>query len=336
MRLIIITQKVDRKDPVLGFFHRWIEEFSRACDSVIVIAQCAGAHKFPANVRVLSLGKEDGVRPFAQVRRAWKILWDFRRDYDAVLVHMTPVWVLLAFPLLLLLRKRRYLWYEVRRGGWKLRGAVLLCRKVFCATVAGLPFRSRKAVIVGHGIDVEEFSPGESPRDPTLIVAAGRVTPVKNYGSILRAFAQLPNETHLVIAGGTVTPSDAEELARLHDLEKRLGLGDGVEIRARTHDEVRDLFRSATLSLHACDGGLDKVVLEAMACGCPVVSSSSAAALVLPSECRATKETLADAANAILALPAEARSVLGQRLRTIVVDGHSLVRLVTRLVEEMA
>ena len=29
MKLLIITQAIDINNPVLGFFHRWIEEFSK-------------------------------------------------------------------------------------------------------------------------------------------------------------------------------------------------------------------------------------------------------------------------------------------------------------------
>lgn len=334
MRLLIITQKADQKDSVLGFFHRWIEEFARVCDSVIVVAQSAGEHRLPANVRVLSLGKENGATTGAQVRRAYRILWDFRGDYDLVLVHMTPVWITLTVPLLFVLRKPRYLWYEVRRGGWILRSALLFVKKVFCATSAGLPFPSRKAVVVGHGIDTEQFSPSESPRNTGLICAAGRITPVKHYDAIIRALRSLPGCT-LDIAGGTVTPSDAEELVRLQKLTEELSLSGRVTIKARPHAEVRDLLRQSILSLHACGGGLDKVVLEAMSCGCLIVSSSASAALVLPPECQATEETLGEKAKVLLALPDIQKSALTQTLRQTVVEHHSLPALIRKLVSEM-
>lgn len=59
MRLLIVTQKVDKNDPILGFFHRWIEEFSKHCEKLTVICLQAGEFKLPANVTVLSLGKEN-------------------------------------------------------------------------------------------------------------------------------------------------------------------------------------------------------------------------------------------------------------------------------------
>lgn len=334
MRLLIITQKADRKDSVLGFFHRWIEEFAKDCDSVIVLAQLVGEHALPPNVRVLSLGKEGGHSRFSQITRAWKLLWSFRREYDCVLVHMTPVWITLTAPLLFVLRKPLYLWYEVRRGGMVLKTALLFVKKVFTATPAGLPFPSRKAVVVGHGIDVQTFAPSTGKREPGLIAAVGRVTPVKRFDLIIRTLKQLPSAS-LDIAGGPVTESDREEVRRLEDLITRSNLTDHVTIKARSHLEVAKLFQRATLSLHACGGGLDKAVLEAMACECPIISISEAARHVLPIDCQADEKTLAAKTAEMLALPEEKRAELGKKLREIVIHNHSLNRLVLRLIQEM-
>jgi len=60
MRLLIITQKVDKNDPILGFFHRWIEEFAKYCQSIIVICLQKGEYNLPKNIKILSLGKEKG------------------------------------------------------------------------------------------------------------------------------------------------------------------------------------------------------------------------------------------------------------------------------------
>src|SRR3989344_8687589 len=73
MRLLIVTQKIDRDDDLLGFFHQWICEFARHCESVTVICLEKGEYALPANVRVLSLGKERcgklEERPFLVLRR---------------------------------------------------------------------------------------------------------------------------------------------------------------------------------------------------------------------------------------------------------------------------
>ena len=58
MRLLIVTQVVDQNDSVLGFFHRWIEEFAKNCEKVHVICLKESVHNLPENVAVHSLGKE--------------------------------------------------------------------------------------------------------------------------------------------------------------------------------------------------------------------------------------------------------------------------------------
>ena len=39
IKLLIITQKVDRNDDVLGFFHGWITEFAKHVEEVTVLIQ---------------------------------------------------------------------------------------------------------------------------------------------------------------------------------------------------------------------------------------------------------------------------------------------------------
>jgi len=58
MKLLIVTQTIDSNDPVLGFFVRWVEEFSKQCEEVTVICLQKGEYELPKNVRVFSLGKE--------------------------------------------------------------------------------------------------------------------------------------------------------------------------------------------------------------------------------------------------------------------------------------
>jgi len=60
MRILIITQKVDLDDPLLGFFHRWLEEFAEHTECVHVVCLEEGRHTLPQNVAVTSLGKERG------------------------------------------------------------------------------------------------------------------------------------------------------------------------------------------------------------------------------------------------------------------------------------
>ena len=94
MSLLILTQKVDSSDPLLGFFHRWIEEFARYQDSITVICLEEGHHKLPANVRIFSLGKEKHRSRSAYVLMFYKHIWRERKKYDSVFVHMNQEYIL--------------------------------------------------------------------------------------------------------------------------------------------------------------------------------------------------------------------------------------------------
>src|SRR6185295_8452864 len=94
MKLLIVTQVVDSEDPILGFFHRWLEEFATQAEHIEVICLKEGKHALPRNVRVHTLGKPAN-RILYIARFGWYI-WTLRSQYDRVLVHMNPEYVILG------------------------------------------------------------------------------------------------------------------------------------------------------------------------------------------------------------------------------------------------
>ncbi|MBI1813320.1 glycosyltransferase family 4 protein [Candidatus Peregrinibacteria bacterium] len=336
MKLLIVTQKADRKDPILGFFRRWIEEFAKHCEQVTVIAQSVGDHALPKNVRVLSLEKEKGRSRLSQILRFRTLIKEIEHSYDVVLVHMTPVWAVIGSGIWRRLGKRTFLWYEARGGGWALRIAERCVGKIFSASAYGMPFQSTKHVVIGHGIDTEFFHPSAEPRDPHLLCSVGRVTRSKNLDLIARAFAELPSAYRMEIAGGAIRVDDKHYQAELEKFAEQKNISGRFSMRNHNAENVRRLLQKAILFMHASMTALDKALLEAMACECPVLSSAEAARAVLPPECLTTPEAFAKRLKEMLAMPESQRKKLGASLRDVIVTHHGLPQLIERLVAEMS
>ncbi len=335
MRLLVVTQAVDRRDPILGFFHRWLQMLAPQCDRLIVIGQRVGDKDLPGNVRVESLGKEEGSPTIGQVLHFWRIILLNAGGYEAVLVHMTPIWIVLGAPVWILLRKRMYLWYEARGVRWPLRVALKLVRKVFSASEFGMPIKTRRSIITGHGIDVEVFRPSGQEPEKGLLVTVGRVTKAKRLDILLQALRQLPPYCRLTIVGKAMTLQDKALEIELQEFIHNNGLNNRVTIGPLPPEETQRLLDRAQIFLHSSETSLDKALLEAMAYGIPVVSCAVAAQDVLPDACRSTPETFAAVTAKLLEMPPAERQALSSDLRMRVAHGHALGELVRRLCDEM-
>src|SRR3990167_8826480 len=138
MRLLIFTQKVDKNDSVLGFFHTWIKEFAKRADEVIVICLYKGEVDLPENITVYSLGKEVSNSQFSIFKKIkytislFHYLFLIRGSYDNVFVHMNQEYVLLAGLYWRLKNIPIYMWRNHPRGNIFTRLAVWLSTKTFC------------------------------------------------------------------------------------------------------------------------------------------------------------------------------------------------------------
>jgi len=123
-----------------------------------------------------------------------------------------------------------------------------------------VPRRHREAVLASFGWD-------PSVR---LLLAVGRLVPVKGHTALVAAFAQLAPgqpDLRLVIAGDGPLKDELETLIDQFGLSGRVVL-------AGAWEGVGDLYAAAELLVFPSQWeGLGLVPLEALACGCPVASS---------------------------------------------------------------
>lgn len=268
MKLLIITQVVDTRDPVLGFFVRWIQEFARHAAHVEVICLKEGKYELPANVRVHSLGKERNVSRIAYILNFYRYIWSLRHEYDAVFVHMNPEYVVLGGLWWRLWHKRIVLWYTHKNIDVKLRIATLLAHGILTASKESFRLRSRKMQVVGHGIDTEFFSPDENISRGTAVLSVGRLSQIKRHDLVIHAAEHFPNDVR--IAG------EGPERQHLEALVGHLLLAPRVcFLGAQTQEQLRGEYRAAGVFVHMSEtGSLDKVVLEALACGLPVITTN--------------------------------------------------------------
>ena len=288
MKLLITTQVVDKDDPALGFFHRWIEEFAKHCESIEVICLKEGTHTLPSNVHVHSLGKEKGsVSPFLYAIRFKVLSWKLRNTYDAVFVHMNPEYIVLEGFMWRLLGKKIGLWYLHRSVTFRLRLAELFVNVIFTASTESFRLQTKKLKIVGHGIDLSQFRAADREKqDEMQIITTGRVAPAKRVKEMLSALDILHARDipfHFIIAGGPGTPDDQKYAEELTEMISQKPYHAHVSfLGSIPHDEIPRLLANSDLFINlSTTGSMDKAVLEAFASEVPVVSSNEAFRTIL-------------------------------------------------------
>lgn len=280
IRLLIVTQKVDENDAVLGFFHGWLIEFAKQCASIIVICLEEGVHHLPGNVKVLSLGKEKKQSRLQYVARFYRYVWQERGEYDMVFAHMNQEYVILGGLVWKMLGKGITMWRNHAKGTIMTRIAVFLSDMVFCTSPQSFTARFKKTKFMPVGINTNFFKQDSSVRRKrNSILFLGRIAPVKNVDVFIEALKELQTmgvEFYATIAGGS-SDKDEEYEKMIHKKVEAYGLGDRVMfLGVVSQTEAAALYREHELYVNITpSGSLDKTIIEALASGSVVLVSNS-------------------------------------------------------------
>lgn len=144
------------------------------------------------------------------------------------------------------------------------------------AVVTGLP-RERITTIYNPVITPElpEMAraplahPWFAPGSPPVLLGVGKFKPQKDFPTLIKAFAQVRavREARLVILGEGKKRTELETLAR------KLNVASDVDLPGFVDNPFAYMARAAVFVLSSAWEGFGNVVAEALACGCPVVST---------------------------------------------------------------
>jgi glycosyltransferase involved in cell wall biosynthesis len=151
------------------------------------------------------------------------------------------------------------------------------------AAWTGLP-RERIATIYNPVVTDELLAQQSEPVDhpwfqpgaPPVVMSAGRLGAAKDFPTLIRAFARLRRvrPARLVIFGqGKSEAKTAKRIAALQALAAEHGVAADVALPGFVANPFAYMARAATFALSSINEGLPGVLIQAMACGCPVVST---------------------------------------------------------------
>ncbi len=144
------------------------------------------------------------------------------------------------------------------------------------ARTAGI--RRDRITTIFNPVDLAEVAAGaREPADhpwlggdgPPVILGVGRLKPRKDFATLIRALRRVRErrEARLIILGEGV------ERPRLEQLAAELGVADAVDLPGFTANPYAYYANATVFALCSRWEGMAMVLPEALACGCPVVSS---------------------------------------------------------------
>jgi glycosyltransferase involved in cell wall biosynthesis len=124
-------------------------------------------------------------------------------------------------------------------------------------------FAIRTAEVVEH--------PWFAQGGPPVILSVGRLAYQKDFPTLVRAFARVRRRrpARLVIGG----KGNAKQVGRIYELARELDIEDSVQVLGFLRNPLPYMARAAVFALSSRFEGFPNVLLEALACGTPVVST---------------------------------------------------------------
>lgn len=357
MNLLMITRKIDKDDWLAGHSYEWAKALSaklKAKNGKLKVICLEKGNTEGLDAEVYSLGKELGRSRMNRRLRFQRLASKIVKQIDGVFSHQNPEYAIWVWPWTFLYRKKLISWYTHKSVTWKTRLMLAMSDGVLTASKKSFRISSPKVKVLGHGIDTDKFT---HPFSPLLqggdrggvfkIVSVGRISPSKDLETLILAVSKLVNEKgvkdiQLHIYGDVGLKSQKSYLESLKSLTEKNNITNFVSFKGPiSHTKLPEIYQNVQVCVNLSHtGSMDKVVLEAMACQCPVITSNEAFfellheykkyCLTQPNEPKMLAEKILQIVN----LKKIDKKNLSVDLRNLVVKGHSLKSLAEKIISE--
>ncbi|MBI5765897.1 glycosyltransferase [Candidatus Falkowbacteria bacterium] len=344
-KLLMITRKVDKNDALAGFTYNWVKKIGEDLAELYVITwQKSDRGELPENIKIISLPENKIGKIFVLL----KLVGNFLSQVDGIFCHMNPEYTILAAIRAKYFcqkknRKKIISWYTHKAVTWRRRCMEFCADIILTASVESFrhPRYPQKVKVVGHGIDLELFKPADKNNSGRFnILSVGRISPTKDYESIIKA-VDILNDVNInfKIVGDVILKSQREYFENLYKIVETMNLIGRVEfVGWVANQDVALYYQQADLFINMSGtGSLDKAVLEAMACGCLVLTANEAFAKILPPPLMVEKnnpQVLAEKIQWVMSLPQEEKNETANKLINEIRNNHNLDNLVKKIISQ--
>lgn len=188
-----------------------------------------------------------------------------------------------------------------------------------------------KLVYIPNGVDTNLFKPMYEKRNGKIIIfSVGRLEKQKNYINLIKALKNV--NIKLVLIGQGSLKKDLIYLAKKEKIELKL-------IENVPHIDLPKYYRLADIFiLPSIEEGFSKVLIEAMACGLPVICSKVGGANEVIKDgkngifCQVTKDSIREKILLLLR-DKNLRGRLGKNARNSAVDNYDIKKLIKKELE---
>lgn len=166
-------------------------------------------------------------------------------------------------------------WLKQRKiaGIYQGKNIVSVSKAVEEDLLQNLAISPRRSAVINNPFDIAHLlAQAEAPFPPAgepYIIHVGRFHPSKRHDRLLKAYAKSGIAAKLVLAG----TGDEKQLAAVKQLAERLGVGDRVIFAGFQANPYPLIKHAGMLVLSSDSEGFGNVLVEALLCGTPVVST---------------------------------------------------------------
>lgn len=299
-RIAILTEAFNNANGVARIMINLMQGFVDRGYSVDLVHFATGGpfeQFIPEEVNIIDLGKQIRIRKsiegVSQYLRQTKpsVLYcsDSDRGVEAIIAKtlaMSSTPVVISIPSMESQERPAFM---TKKDKWHLRLKRLLCRfatkivpvsqGVADEVTTDLMLPKRKVQVVYNPVINEQLRqdmqksadhPWLQEKTIPVILAAGRLHAVKDYGTLLHALKHVVEQcpARLIILG------EGPEREKLEELIQELELENCVDLPGFTDNPYAYMKQADVFALSSKLEGLPTVIIEAMACGCPIVSTN--------------------------------------------------------------
>lgn len=336
MNILVTIQAVDLDDPLMGFFHEWLELAAPQFTRITVIALRVGRYQLPANVTVIPMRPRTSRSKIEAAFTLWRESWKRRHQYDAVFIRSDAQYVLLAGWLWKLLGKRMVFWYAHFCVSNLAVIASFIADKTVTSVKEAFDHPWVKPIEIGQGIYAKRFS--TIPRIPSpdgkiRMLCFGRVMPSKQVEDVISSFIESGAEAHstLTITGPRSDVDYAQKISALMEGHSSIRFGE----ERIPYDQVPEYLASFDILLNAYPASLDKAIIESMMVGIVPIVATRGILHHLPNRLHwilaRDQETRVSAIKHVLSIAPGQLELLQNDFRAFAISTHSLQNQIQRV-----